>query len=152
MLVALIAAGVASAVTYAVTRGSGGGHQAGGSQPSASVYSAQQVADAKAAVCQAADTSARGRTGLGGIRDANGHLNIELALRSLNSVVAVEHALSSSPATPPDVADAARAYIDATLKLTSGGAGDLPTDQLTAINDTANNSIFHLIDVCGLPR
>ncbi|MBV9088281.1 MAG: hypothetical protein JO044_00005 [Mycobacteriaceae bacterium] len=151
MLVALIAAGAASAVTYAVTRGSGGGHQAGGSQPSASVYSAQQVADAKAAVCQAADVSSRGRGGIGGIRD-NGNLNIELMLRSLNSAVAVEHALSLNPATPPNVADAARAYVDSTLKLTSAGAGNVPIDQLVAINQDANNRTYHLLDVCGIPH
>ena len=68
----------------------------------------------------------------------------------MNSVSAVEHALS--PATPPDVTDAARRFVRANLELTTAATGLVPIDEVIRLNATANQATYALADVCGLPH
>ena len=90
-----------------------------------------------------------GQQGQGGVR-VNGEANLPLMLRSLNSVVAVQNALT--PATPPEVAGAARNYVDAALQLTTAATGTTPLDEVNRLNHTANDATYAFADVCGLPH
>jgi hypothetical protein len=71
-------------------------------------------------------------------------------IRNMNSVAAVQNALV--PATPPEVAAAAKKYIDAALDLTTAAAGSASVDEGNRLNDISNNAIDAFADVCGLPH
>jgi hypothetical protein len=149
VLIAVIAA--TAAVTYAVARNSEGPNA---TPPTARTAQAQQFtaaeqATAKDRVCAVFDTSLRGQEGQGGLR-LNGDLNIPVMVRRLNSVVAVQNALTT--AVPEDVTEAARKFIDTSLDVTTAATKNVPTDEGNRLNDTANKAIFAFADVCGLPH
>lgn len=138
-----------AAVTYAVSHNNS---PSAASQPAAPApqqpqYSATEQAAAKQQVCQTFDQSARGQQGQGGMR-VNGQVNVPIVLRTVNSVVAVQNALT--PATPPDVAAAAKKYIQTSLDLTSAAFGNASIDDLNRLNDIGNTATYAFADVCGL--
>jgi len=142
--VVLAAMAGSAAVTYAVAHNNS--HTA---TPQPRQSSAADGAAAKDRVCHVFDVSTRNQGGQGGILP-NGELNVPVALRTLNGVVAVQNALT--PATPPDVAAAAKKYIDTTLDLTTAAMDKAPVDEGNRLTDIANNATFALADVCGLPH
>lgn len=119
------------------------------STPAETQFSPKEVSAAKDNLCQVFNMSVRGQQGQGGFR-VEGNLNIPLTLRTLNSVTAVQDAVV--PATPPDVADAARKYVTTTLAVTTAAMGNAPTSEVNALNTSSNDALYELIDVCGLPR
>ena len=112
-------------------------------------FSPADQAAAKQAVCGIFDASTRGEAGQGGVRQ-NGQPNLLPLLRTVNSVVALQNALV--PATPPDVANAARKYIDANLELVTAAAGVAPSDEVNRLNEIANEATYAFADLCGLPH
>jgi hypothetical protein len=145
LLIAVIAA--TAAVTYAVARDTNTPNATAAATPPQ--FSAADQAAAKKRVCHVFDTSVRGQQGQGGLR-LNGDLNIPIMLRRVNSVVAVENTLTG--ATPSDVADAARKYIDTSLDVTTAATGNVSVDDGNQLNDIANKAIDSFADVCGLPH
>jgi hypothetical protein len=113
-------------------------------------FSQADVAAAKQHICGVFDDSTIGQAGEGGFRTNAGAVNMPLAMRVVNSVVAVENALA--PATPPDVLAAAKKYIDTNLAVTTAALGTSPTDELNRLGDTANDATYAFADVCGLKR
>ena len=111
-------------------------------------FSQADVAAAKQHICAVFDDSTIGQAGEGGFRTNAGAVNMPLAMRVVNSVVAVENALA--PATPPDVLAAAKKYIDTNLAVTTAALGTSPTDELNRLGDTANDATYAFADVCGL--
>jgi hypothetical protein len=111
-------------------------------------FNQADVAAAKQHICQVFDDSTKGQAVEGGFRTNAGTLNVPLAMRAVNSVVAVENALT--PATPPDVVAAARKYIDTNLDVTTAALGKNPTDELNRLSDTANDATYAFADACGL--
>jgi len=89
------------------------------------------------------------KTAKGGLRN-QGNLNIPLALRSVNSALAAQVALV--PAVPPDVANAARAYVTTELDATTAVMGNTPAEGVNRLTEISNDALYKLIDVCGLPR
>ena len=112
-------------------------------------YSPAEQAAAKSQVCQVFDHSTTGSDIQGAVR-THGQLNVPVVLRTVNSVVVVQNSLT--PATPPDVAGAAKKYIDASLDLTSATFQGIPTSDLTRLNQAANAATDGLADACGLPH
>lgn len=152
VLLVAAAAAVGSVVTYAVTRTDSA---ASAAQPSAATpptaqFSAAEANTAKQNLCQTFDVSVRGQQGQGGLRVAGGGVNVPVTLRALNSATAVQTALV--PATPPDVAAAAKRYVSTTLDVTTAAMGNTPTSEVNRLTDVNNDALFALIDVCGLPR
>ncbi|MCV7034884.1 MULTISPECIES: hypothetical protein [Mycobacterium] len=149
MLLVAAAAAVGSVVTYAVSRTESG---TSAEQPSASTstphFSTAEVSAAKDNLCRTFDVSLA-RKGEGGFR-TEGNLNVPVTLKALNSAVAVQSALV--PATPPDVAAAAKKYISTTLDVTTAAMGTTPTSEVNRLTDVSNDAILALLDVCGLPR
>ncbi|HTQ20883.1 hypothetical protein [Mycobacterium sp.] len=80
----------------------------------------------------------------------NGELNVPVVLRGVGSIVGVQAALS--PATPPEVASAAKRYIDAEVDLNNAALGNTGIDELKRLNDVANAATDGLADACGLPH
>jgi hypothetical protein len=111
-------------------------------------FSQADVAAARQHICGVFDDSTTGQAGEGGFRTNAGAVNMPLAMRVVNSVVAVENALA--PATPPDVLAAAKKYIDTNLAVTTAALGTSPTDELNRLGDTANDATYAFADVCGL--
>ncbi|MCV6969803.1 hypothetical protein [Mycobacterium bohemicum] len=118
--------------------------------PTTPQFSSTAVAGAKENLCHVFDVSVRGQEGQGGVRVAGGGVNAPMVLRALNSASAVQNTLV--PAVPPDVASAARKYIDTTLDQTTAAMGDMPTSEVNRLTDVRNDAIDALVDVCGLPR
>ena len=152
-----VAAAVGSAVTYLIT----GGYASTPPTPQAVTvspspapptpqFSSTDVAGAKENLCHVFDVSVRGQEGQGGVRVGGGGVNTPMVLRALNSASAVQNALVS--AVPPDVASAARKYIDTTLDQTTAAMGNTPTSEVNRLTDVRNDAINALVDVCGLPR
>ena len=73
-----------------------------------------------------------------------------MLLRALNSASAVQNALV--PAVPPDVAAAARKYINSTLDVTTAAMGNTSTSEVNRLTDVDADAINGLVDACGLPR
>lgn len=119
------------------------------SAPPTPQFSPEQINAAKNHLCQTFDISVRGQQGQGGYR-VEGKVNIPMTLRTVNSALAVQVALV--PAVPPDVADAARTYVKATLDSTTAAMGNTPTSELNRLTDVDSEAITALLDVCGLPR
>jgi hypothetical protein len=111
--------------------------------------SASDQAQAKQAVCQLFDLSTRGERDQGGVRQ-NGQPNLLPLIRTVNSVVAVQNLLT--PSVPPNVAEAAKKYVDANLQLTTAAASPTPTDEVNRLNGIANDATYAFADACGLPR
>jgi hypothetical protein len=142
ILIAVIAA--TAAVTYALTRNTNVSNVTAPPQ-----FGAADQTTAKQQLCRVFDVSARGQRGQGGVR-VNGEVNVQLVLRTVNSVVAVQNALT--PAVPQDVGDAARKYIDTSLELTTAATGDTPADELNRLTDVSNEATYSFADACGLRR
>jgi hypothetical protein len=115
--------------------------------PAAPQYSAAEQDSAKQNVCHAFDGGERGSQG--GVVE-EGKLNVPLVLRMVNSHAAV--ALALTPATPTDVADAARKYLSASTDLTTAALANESVDQLNDLTKTSNSAINSLADACGLPH
>jgi hypothetical protein len=151
-----VAAGVGSTVTYVALRNDRAAsipssHQAASpsSMLSAPQFSTAEVDAAKQNLCQQFDVSVRGQEGQGGLR-VEGNLNVPVVLRAVNSASIVQAQLV--PATPPDVASAARKYITATLDTTTAAMGNPPASEINRLTDIRNDAMNALLDVCGLPR
>jgi hypothetical protein len=151
-----VAAGVGSTVTYVALRNDRAAstppsHQTASpsSSPATPQFSPAEVDAAKQNLCQVFDLSVRGQGGQGGLR-VEGNLNVPMVLRTLNSATAVQNSLV--PAVPPDVASAARKYIGATLNETTAVMGSIPASEGNRLTDAANDAMYALLDVCGLPR
>jgi hypothetical protein len=148
LLIAAIA--TTAAVTYAVARNTNAPNAtAPTTTPAPTQFSAADQAAAKQQLCHVFDVSVRGSTGQGGMRQ-NGQLNVPVAIRAVNSAVAVQNALS--PAVPEDVAKAAHRYIDATLEMTTAATGNPSNDDVNRLTDVANGATDAFADACGLPR
>jgi len=147
----IVAVAATAAITYAIARNSttAAPPPAPATTPAEPEFTAAQQNEAKASICGIFDNSLRGQTGEGGLR-LNGELNVPVMLRSLNSIVAVQNALT--PAVPKEVADAAHAYVDSALELNSAAIRNVPVDEGNRLNTKTNDAIFALADVCGLPR
>jgi hypothetical protein len=139
-----------AAVTYAVARNTNATNATAPTESQTpSQFSASDQAAAKQQVCHVFDVSARGQRGQGGVR-VNGEVNVQLVLRTVNSVVAVQNALT--PAVPKDVREAARKYIDTSLALTTAATGNTPADELNRLTDESNDATYTFADACGLQR
>jgi hypothetical protein len=150
LLIAAIAA--TAAITYAVARNTNAPNATSPpAAPTAQVpqFSTAEQDAAKQQLCQVFDTSTQGQQGQGGVR-INGEANLPLMLRSLNSAVAVQNALV--PATPGDVAEAARNYVNARLRLTTAATSTTDIQEVNRLNGAANEATYALADVCGLPH
>lgn len=152
-----VAAAVGSAVTYLITGGYASPPAAPQTvavspspTPPTPQFSSTDVAGAKENLCHVFDVSVRGQEGQGGVRVAGGGVNAPMVLRALNSASAVQNTLV--PAVPPDVASAARKYIDTTLDQTTAAMGNTPTSEVNRLTDVRNDAINALVDACGLPR
>ena len=155
VLVVGVAAAVGSAVTYLVTRSDHAGAPAprpSAAAPSAPSSSAQfspaEVGAAKENLCHIVDLSV-GQKSEGGLR-VQGNLNVPVALKAINSALAVENALV--PAVPPGVASAARKYISTTLDVTTAAMGNVPAPEVNRLTDMSNEAMNALVNACGLPR
>lgn len=149
--VTLGAVGATAAITYNIAHNDAAAAPAKATpiEKTAPEYTPAEVDAAKAHLCQVFDASTKGQTGQGGmIKD--GQLNVPLAVRSINSVMAVQNALT--PATPPDVAAAAKKYIDASVALTTAATGTASIDEGNRLNDLSNTATYAFADVCGLPH
>jgi len=145
-----VSAATAAAVTYIAIRSD---HAQVAPQPSVAPgpqFTTAEVAAAKDHLCQVFDLSVRGQEGKGGVRIEGGDVNTPMVMRAMNSVSAVENALA--PAVPSEVVSAARKYISATLDQTTAAMGSTPTREVNRLTDVRNDTIFALVDVCGLPR
>ena len=161
VLIVVVLAAIAStaAITFAIARNMAPAGRSstpsptlttGAPAPPAPQVSPGDAAVAKQSVCHIFDVSVRGREGQGGLRTDTGDVNLPMALRDVNSVVAVQNALT--PATPPDVAAAARKYIAATLDHTTAAMGNPSTAEINRLNDIANTAADAFADACGLPH
>jgi hypothetical protein len=155
LLVVGVSAAVGSTVTYLAMHtaraASMPSSQTGSAPPAPATpqFSTAEVTAAKQHLCQVFDVSVRGQEGQGGLRE-QGNLNLPMVLRVVNSAAAVQNAVG--PATPPDVASAARKYISATLDQSTAAMGSTPTPEVNRLADARNDAIYALIDACGLPR
>lgn len=145
-LAAALAATIAlsATATYALTR------------PAAREESAVTVpvsdSDAAAArqrVCEVFDTATKNQMSTGTIY-IDGELNMPVVLRSINSAVALENALS--PAVPADVAAATRTYITRTLDQTTAATAGEPVETRNQLTTARNDAWYELADLCGIPR
>lgn len=149
LLIAAIAA--TAAVTYAIARNTNApaAIQPSPTAPPSPQFSPAEQAAAKQQVCQIFDVSARGQRGQGGMR-LNGEVNVQLVLRTVNSVVAVQNSLT--PAVPLDVSQAAHNYIATSLALTTAATGSAPIEEVNRLTDVSNEATFAFADACGLQR
>jgi hypothetical protein len=150
--IVIVAMAGTAAVTYAITRnGQPTAPVTPTSQPSTSAqtphYSPAEQAAAKAHVCKVFDDSTKGQQGQGGLREG-AQANLPLVVRKLNSLMAVQTALS--PATPPDVTAGAKKYIETNLDLTTAATGTVSVDEVNRLTTVANDATYALADLCGL--
>src|SRR6476659_4632475 len=137
LLIAAIAA--TAAITYAVARNTNASTATpppAAPTPQAPQFSTAEQSAAKDQVCHVFDASTRGERDQGGVRQ-NGQPNLLPLIRTVNSVLAVQNALT--PAVPGDVAAAARKYLDANLQLTTAAVGPTATDEVNRLNGIAND-------------
>ena len=145
LLIAVIPA--TAAVTYSVARNTNAPNAAASN--ATPVSSAADQAAAKQQLCRVFEVSVRGKEGQGGVVN-NGDLNVPLVLRKVNSVLAVETTLT--PVTPPEVAAAARKYIDTSMELTTAAMSNASIDELTRLTKNGNDATYAFADLCGLPH
>lgn len=148
----VVAVAATAAITYAITRNNAVAEPPPAppaATPAEPHFTASEQNAAKSQLCGAFDGATRGQQGEGGLV-LNGELNVPVMLRSLNSVIAVQNALT--PAVPSEVADAARTYVDSALELNSAAIRKVPIDEGNRLNSKTNDAIFALADACGLPR
>ncbi len=148
---------VAIAATAAITYGLSGG-RSGEPTPSAAsptspspapTYSESEQAAAKEKLCHVFEVSVRGKEAQGGVV-MNGELNVPLVLRKVNSVVAVQNALT--PAVPESLKAAVEKYVETSMDLTTAALGDTPIDELRQLTEVGNEATYALADECGVPR
>jgi hypothetical protein len=153
LLAVVISAATASIVTFAAVHNAAAqpssAPSASTSAPTTPQFSAADSSAAKDHLCQVFDVSVRGQEGQGGLR-VQGNLNLPIVLRGVNSVSAVQNALT--PAVPPEIAAAARKYISATLDQTTAAMGNTPTPEVNRLTDVRNDATYALSDACGIPR
>jgi hypothetical protein len=104
---------------------------------------------ARQRVCEVFDDVTKNQLGMGTIY-VDGELNVPVALRSINSAVALENALSL--AVPADVAAAARTYITRTLDWTTAATAGEPVERRNQLTTARNDAWYELADLCGIPR
>jgi hypothetical protein len=149
LVVAAIA--VTAAITAAIVKTSPQPLKPASAPPSAPQYSAAEQESAKQNVCHVFDLATSGQQGQGGMRSSDGQLNMPLAFRTLNGVVAIQDALSG--AVPQDVSDAAHRYMRSSLELTTASMSPtVSADEGNKLNDASNSATFAFADVCGLPH
>jgi hypothetical protein len=146
----IVAVAAASAITYALITNNSARETTTPASTTPSYSDAEQAA-AKDKVCRTFDDGERGSAGKGGVV-VNGDLNVPIVLRKVNTVLTVSNALSSSAATPPDVAAAARKYIATASDLTTAALAAAPVDELVSLTQTGNAAMTSFSDVCGLPH
>jgi hypothetical protein len=132
-------AALTAGMTYALTR-------TPATDPSPVGLSTDQ-AQAREQLCAVFDTAAKNQKGKGGVV-ADGILNVPVVLRDVNRAVALRDALS--PAVPTDLADATRAYIAATLDLTTAATAGEPVPVLKSLTGAARSGANTVADLCGL--
>ena len=132
-------AALTAGMTYALTR-------TPATAPSPVGLSTDQ-AQAREQLCAVFDTAAKNQKGKGGVV-ADGILNVPVVLRDVNRAVALRDALS--PAVPTDLADATRAYIAATLDLTTAATAGEPVPVLKSLTGAARSGANTVADLCGL--
>lgn len=156
LLVVAIAA--TAAITYALSHSSDSpptpSAEPALTGPSASsaptpTYSQAEQAAAKAKLCHVFEVSVRGKEAQGGVV-VNGDLNVPLVLRKVNSVVAVQNALT--PAIPESLKSAVEKYVDTSMDLTTSALGDTPIDELRRLTEVGNEATYALADECGVSR
>jgi hypothetical protein len=149
LLTVVVAAAVGSAVAFFGMHSDHAGSPA--MQPSAAPTppaTAASAAAAKQNICHIYDVSV-GRGGHGGYR-VEGNLNLPVVLQAVTSAVAVQNALV--PAVPPDVAAAARNYVNTTLDAVTAAMGDSTISEINRLTHRSNDAVDALLDACGLPR
>jgi hypothetical protein len=104
-------------------------------------------AQAREHLCAVFDTAAKNQKGKGGVV-ADGALNVPVVLRDVNRAVVLRDTLS--PAVPADLADATRAYITATLDLTTAATAGEPVPVLKSLTAAARSGANTVADLCGL--
>lgn len=132
-------AALTAGTTYALTRAPAIG-------PSPVGLSTDQ-AQAREQLCAVFDTAAKNQKGKGGVV-ADGILNVPVVLRDVNRAVVLRDTLS--PAVPADLADATRAYIAATLDLTTAATAGEPVPVLKSLTAAARSGANTVADLCGL--
>ncbi|MBB3753657.1 hypothetical protein FHT44_006179 [Mycolicibacterium sp. BK634] len=150
----IVAVAVTAAITYAIARRDyGSDHSYVGSTMSPPTTDTAPdndgLAAARAQLCQGFDAATRGKNSQGAIV-SEGNLNVPVVLRTMNDVAVLQNSLASK--LPDDIASAARAFIDAELKLTTAATANAPIDELVRLNDQANKASDRLSDACGLPH
>lgn len=149
VLVLIAAVAATAAITYAVARDTTA-PTADPSQPitpQAPQYTAAEQAAAKQSICNVFDVSARGQRGQGGMR-INGDVNLQLVVRTVNSIIAVENALT--PAVPEEITSVARRYVDTSLAVTTAATGNTPIEDVNRLTDVSNEATYAFADACGL--
>jgi hypothetical protein len=107
------------------------------------------AAAARQRLCEVFDTATKNQMSTGAIY-VDGELNVPVALRSINSAVALENALS--PAVPADVAAATRTYITRTLDQTTAATAGEPVERRNQLTTARNDAWYELAELCGIPR
>ncbi|MEX3646454.1 hypothetical protein ABFW11_13190 [Mycolicibacterium porcinum] len=149
--VLVVAAIVATAaITYALSHGSDGQPTPPTSPAPTPTYSQAEQNAAKEKLCHVFEVSVRGKEAQGGVVE-NGELNVPLVLRKVNSVVAVQNAMT--PAIPESLKAAVHKYADTSMDLTTAAMGDnTPIAELTRLTVVGNDATYALADACGVPR
>jgi hypothetical protein len=145
----IVAVAAASAITYAVTKNSTSSTAAPSPSSTAPTYTPAEQDAAKSKVCHTFDSAVRG-TGASDGLIVNGDLNIPVVLRKMNSVAAVQNSISS--ATPNDVAEAAKEYIQSAIDVSSAALAGRPASEVNRLTDVGNAATYALADACGLPH
>ncbi|CAN1556626.1 hypothetical protein MCEMAEM6B_02462 [Mycobacteriaceae bacterium] len=104
---------------------------------------------ARQQVCEVFETATKNQMSTGTIY-IDGELNVPVVLRSINSAVALENALS--PDVPADVAAATRTYITRTLDQTTAATAGEPVETRNQLTTARNDAWYELADLCGIPR
>lgn len=145
----IAAVAAASVITYVITQHNASSIAATSAPTTPANYSDAERAAAKDKVCRTFDSAVRGTGGSAGLI-VNGDLNIPVVLRKMNSVAAVSNSLT--PATPDDVAEAAKEYIQTAIDVSSAALAGKPASEVNQLTDAGNTATYALADVCGLPH
>ncbi len=142
VLVLIAAVAATAAITYAVARNTTAPTANPSHRPRHRRRNTPQPSKPRpksaSATCSTITTRKQGE---GGLR-LNGELNIPVMLRWVNSVVAVQNALN--PATPADVSEAAKKYIDASLERLRRDRATLSVMKVNRLNQTGNTRTSRL--------
>ncbi len=145
----VVAVAAAALITYSITKQNNTSMAATAASPNGPSYSDAEHNAAKDKLCHTFDSAVRG-TGESDGLIVNGDLNIPVVLRKINSVAAVQNSLS--PATPNDVAEAAKEYIQSAIDVSSAALAGKPASEVNRLTDAGNAATYALADSCGLPH